>query len=83
MFFQVVGARIVLDERVTVAEIHHHHQRVRLSGFVGRHTDEHLAAHLQRGLTPCRRDLHIRQGATEGFDRFETAGAWHSRRVPS
>ena len=71
--FQIVGVRIVFDQCVAVAEVHHHDERLRLGGFVRRDAREHPAAHLQRRLSPGRGELDVRQRATDGFDLFEAA----------
>jgi len=71
VFFQVVGGRVVFDERVTVGEGHHDNQRVRFGGLVGRDAHEHLPVHLQSGLAPCGRHLYVRKGAGDSLDRCE------------
>ena len=59
---EVVRGRVVFDECVTIREGHHHDQRVRFVGFVGRDADEHLPMHLQGGLAPCGCHFHVRKG---------------------
>src|SRR5688572_13863979 len=52
MFLQIVGGRIVFAECVTVGEGHHHDQRVRFGGLVGRDAHEHLPVDLLRAGWP-------------------------------
>jgi hypothetical protein len=79
VFLQVIGTGIILDERVSLSEVHHHDERIRLGGPMGRDTHEHLAPHLQRGLAPGRCHLYIWQGTTDGFDGSERVATWHRR----
>ena len=79
VFLQVIGGRIVLEERVSIGEVNHHDQRVRLGGLMGRDTREHLPAHFQRGLAPRRRHLHVWQRASDRFDCSERVATWHRR----
>jgi hypothetical protein len=79
VFLQVIGTRIVLDERVSLGEVHHDDERIRLGGLMGRHTREHFPAHLQRGLAPGGCHLHVWQGTTDGFDGSERVATWHRR----
>jgi hypothetical protein len=75
MFLQIVGGRIVFDECVTVGDGHHHDQRVRFGGLVGRDAHEHLSVHLKCGLAPCGCHLHVRKGAADSLDCRERAPA--------
>ena len=52
VLLQVVGAGIFLDEGISIGEIHHDDQRVRLGRLVRRHAGEHPPANLERRLAP-------------------------------
>jgi hypothetical protein len=77
VLLQVVGGRVLLDERVAAGEIHHHDERVRLGRLVGGHAHEHLPADLERRLAPRGRELDVRQRSPYRLDRLETVAARH------
>jgi hypothetical protein len=47
VILQVIGRRILFEQRVPLREIHAHGQRVRLGLLVHRLTDEHFPAYFQ------------------------------------